>query len=563
MIGAGVLGQRTDTITGHLGTTLNRPLGGSWQASLTGGYDRVHARTTSETGTFDNRGISDSSTGQADLLVNGSPFSLPAGAVSTSIRVGASTSDFTSRSFRAAGNQMGDVSRDIVNGRVNLDLPITSRSKGVLGAIGNFSLNGNAAVDQLSDFGTLTTIGYGANWSPVTGVRLIGSVSDQDEAPSAQQLGNPLVTTPNVRVFDYVRGETATVTTVTGGNAGLIADNRHVAKLGLTLTPWSARDLTITATYTNTSIDDPSVAFPAATAAIEAAFPTRFTRDASGVLTRIDTRPINFARSERSELRWGINFSKALKSKVQKEIEAYRNGTGPNPFAGLRFPGQGGRRAGDAASPSGTGAATGQGTPPAGGDGAGGRGRGGGGFGGGGFRGGGGGFRGGGRGGQGGGRLQFALYHTWHLTDRVLVADGGPRLDLLNGDAIGATGGQPRHELEGQAGYSNNGLGARLSVNYASGTEVNGGTPGAPEPLRFSGLATANLRLFADFGGRLEWVKAHPWLRGVRATVSVDNLFDSRQRVTDATGTTPVSYQPDYLDPLGRTVRVSLRKLFF
>ena len=42
-----------------------------------------------------------------------------------------------------------------------------------------------------------------------------------------------------------------------------------------------------------------------------------------------------------------------------------------------------------------------------------------------------------------------------------------------------------------------------------------------------------------------------------------ENLFDSRQRVTDATGATPISYQPDLLDPLGRSVRLSIRKLFF
>lgn len=49
----------------------------------------------------------------------------------------------------------------------------------------------------------------------------------------------------------------------------------------------------------------------------------------------------------------------------------------------------------------------------------------------------------------------------------------------------------------------------------------------------------------------------------MRVAVAFDNIFDSRQRVTDSNGTTPVAYQPDYLNPLGRTVRVSIRKLFF
>ncbi|RZM18886.1 MAG: hypothetical protein EOP67_58975, partial [Sphingomonas sp.] len=81
--------------------------------------------------------------------------------------------------------------------------------------------------------------------------------------------------------------------------------------------------------------------------------------------------------------------------------------------------------------------------------------------------------------------------------------------------------------------------------------------------LAFSGLATANLRLFGDLGQQLNLVKAHPWVRGMRVTLSVDNVFNSRQRVRDATGATPISFQPDYLDALGRTVRISVRKLFF
>ncbi|MDB5678618.1 MAG: TonB-dependent receptor, partial [Sphingomonas bacterium] len=172
-----------------------------------------------------------------------------------------------------------------------------------------------------------------------------------------------------------------------------------------------------------------------------------------------------------------------------------------------------------------------------------------------------GGFGGGGPGG-GSGRIQFALYHTWHFTDRVEIAPGVPVIDLLNGGAIGS-GGQSRHEVEAQAGYSNNGLGARLSVNWQSGTRVVGGTAAAPTTLNFSSLATANLRLFFDPSSRLDFIAKHKWAVGMRFVASVDNLFDSRQRVRDAAGGTPVSYQPDYLDPLGRTVRVGIRKLFF
>jgi len=598
------LEQRNRAITGHLGTTLNGQAG-TWNWSVIGAYDRVDSRTFTETGVDasglqarilagdaaanpfgplgpdlvgaspGNRARSVSSSGQVDALAFGSPFRLPAGPVNTSIRAGVETSDLNSRSFRGGIVTPGRISRDIANGQANIDLPIASARADVLPWLGQLSLNGNAAVDHLSDFGTLTTLGYGVNWSPVTGVRLIASWTDEENAPSAAQLGNPLVTTPNVRVFDYVAGTTATVTTISGGNTGLIENNRHATKVGLTLKPWSAADFTLTADYTRNRVDDPIAAFPTPTAAIEAAFPDRFTR-VEGALVRLDTRPINFARSERSQLRYGFNWSRPIRSALQKQFEAFRAGTGPNPFAGLRPPGGrrgGGQQEGGQPAPA-TGTAPGEapqagtpGTAPAapapalqgergsfGGRGFGG-GPGGGGFGGGGF--------GGGRGGQGGGRIQFALYHSWRFTDRVLVADGGPLLDLLDGDAIGQTGGSSRHELEAQAGYSNNGVGVRLSANYRSATTVNGGTVQVPNALRFGDLATANLRLFADLGQRLDLVRAHPWARGMRLAVSIDNLFNTRQQVTDAAGATPIGFQPAYLDPLGRSVRLSVRKLFF
>ncbi len=572
------LAQRVSSIAAHLGTTLNGDIG-TWRWNVTGNYDRSDTQTFTDTGVdatafqarltagdptaspFNrltasdigaapgNRAYASQSTGGVDAVANGNLFDLPAGSVSTTLKLGAETADFSSRSYRTddlLGGQVaqrGMVSRDTVNGQINVDVPISSRSKDVLPFLGTLSANFNLAEDHLSDFGTLTTLGYGANWSPIDGVRVIASVTDTDEAPTAQQLGNPSITTPNVRIFDYVRGTTATVTTISGGNPGLIADNNHVKKVGLTLKPWTAKDLSITANYVESRVENPIAAFPSATAAIEAAFPDRFIRDDAGNLLQVDRRPINYARSERSELRWGINFSAPLKSKIQRELEAYRAGTGPNPFEGMQPPG-GFRR------PEGAG----RGAGPEGGPGAGGP-RGGGG------RGGGRGF--GGRGGQAGGRVQFAVYHTWHFTDRVLVANGGPSLNLLDGDAIGSSGGQSRHELEAQAGYTNNGLGARISANYATGTRVNGGTAAAPETLNFGGLATANLRLFADLGQRLEWVKARPWLRGMRISLSVENVLNTRQRVTDATGATPNNYVPDYLDPLGRTVRLSIRKLFF
>jgi hypothetical protein len=53
-----------------------------------------------------------------------------------------------------------------------------------------------------------------------------------------------------------------------------------------------------------------------------------------------------------------------------------------------------------------------------------------------------------------------------------------------------------------------------------------------------------------------------PFLKGSRLSFVVDNVLDSRQRVTDAGGAVPMSYQPDYLDPRGRYWGIDFRKVF-
>src|SRR6185503_17963465 len=172
---------------------------------------------------------------------------------------------------------------------------------------------------------------------------------------------------------------------------------------------------------------------------------------------------------------------------------------------------------------------------------------------------------GGGRGGGGGlfgggsrGRLTFSLTDTITFVDRVTIAPG-LELDYLHGDAAGASGGTPRHLVEARAGYFNNGLGARLGANYRSGTHVDSLTG---DNLHFSPLATFDLRLFANPGDIPELVVKHPWLRGTQVRFEVKNVFNTRQNVRDAAGGVPLSYQPGLLDPLGRTVMISIRKLF-
>jgi hypothetical protein len=622
------LTQHVATETAHAGVTLLGTLH-HWNWSLTGNYDRVSTRTRTVSGLdatglqaaldaddpgFDpfgpdlgflgaplriDRARSLSNVGNVQLVANGTLFDLPAGPLLTTFKLGGEATGFATESERAGVTRSADLSRTGGNSQLTLDLPLTSRRRHFLDAIGDLSANFNFAINQLSDFGSIRTLGYGLTWKPIPTVTLLWTMTDQQGAPTIQQVGNPVVLTPGVPVFDYATGLTQFVTRLDGGNPALHADERHIFKLGLNATILSGpTNLVLNAQYLRIRTDNAIASLPAATAAIEAAFPDRFLRDPDGDLVEIDNRPVNFARENRNQLRWGINLSVPLRASAAQQArlrDMFRAA-----FANRRFPGapggDGQRRRGVAGPPApegtptppptpgaapaqngeaaqappaapgtpGTGAPlAGPGTPgaPDGQGGFGGFGRGG--FGG--RGGGGGGGRGGfgGPGGAGSGRLQLGVYHTWIFRDDILVRPGVPVIDLLHGGAIGSSGGQPRHRIEAQGGISKNGLGLRFSANWQSGTVVRGGLPaaGSTGDLFFSDLATANLRFYADFT-QIGSLGRQAWARGLRVTFSVNNIFNAHERVRDATGATPLSYQPDYLDPLGREVRLTIRKLF-
>jgi hypothetical protein len=488
---------------------------------------------------------SNSDTADASLVVSGGLLPLPTGTLTASLKAGGQYRRLQSESTRVGVFQSVDLSRTQGNFQGSFDLPLTSVRNDVLAAVGDLSANFNVAVDTLSDFGTLTTWGYGLVWKPRPGIEFLASGTNEVGAPTIQQLGDPLVATPNVRVFDFVRGETVDITRLDGGNRALVADGRRVWKLGLTVKPLDAADLTLSANFIDSRTDNLIAAFPTATAELEAAFPDRFRRDADGRLFQIDNRPVNFARSERQELRWGFNFSQPLPASKEEIAAAQARRAA---FEARRAAGGG---------PPGAGPGGG---PPAGAAAGGGRGPGGQGGSGGGGPGGGGGFRG------LDGRFQFSLFHTWRFEESILIRDGVPELDLLNGSATGSRGGQPRHLVEMRAGVGKSGLGARLGVNWQSGTRVlvdPSGATTSPDDLFFSGLATANLRLFADLGQRPGVGRRVPFLRGARISLSIDNLTNQKIDVRDRNGATPIGYQRDLLDPLGRTVTLSFRKLFF
>lgn len=544
-LSAELLHRHVNDWAAHLGSALNREMD-EWRISVTDTYD--HADGQTDTDRVDSgggvagaipfiyqdhaRSITDAA--GVRMVANGPLLKLPAGPLFASVTAGDSAGRLSASSGLLTGIASGVVERNDASGRIDLDIPLASRRKSVLPDLGELGFNANGAVDQVTRFGTLATWGYGLNWTAWPGYVLGASRTRDQAAPTLQQLGAPALYTPGSRLFDYVTGQTLDVTQVNGGSPGLLADTRNVMKIGLTMKPLEGRDLGIVASYVRVRSEHPVLSLAAATPAVQAAFPQRYRRDTAGMITGADLRPVNIAGAERSVLRWGLNYSQRI---------------GPDPAQAVQEPaGAALQRMADKAAGGTEPAAAEPGAteparaikPPAAST-----------------------RRHRFRTQANEGRLQYAVYHTLYLTDRQQLTAGGPLQDLLGGGAAGGLGGQYRNEVEAKLGISYQGFGARLAADWRQGTWVQGGGMSPAGDLRFSGITTLNLRLFANLGQQKDLVAGEPWLKGVRVALYVNNLLDRRVEVRDAAGATPLAFQPGYVDPGGRTVLLTLRKLFY
>lgn len=81
----------------------------------------------------------------------------------------------------------------------------------------------------------------------------------------------------------------------------------------------------------------------------------------------------------------------------------------------------------------------------------------------------------------------------------------------------------------------------------------------AQDRLDFGGLATVNVRAFTDLDRILQ---PSGFTKGARVSLSIINVANDRQIVSDDDGVTPLAYQKAYRDPIGRIVEIELRKAF-
>jgi hypothetical protein len=380
-----------------------------------------------------------------------------------------------------------------------LELPITSRARGETAPIGDITATAEWGVSRTGDFDSLSRRTLALSWQPAERFRVFASFSDNTTPPSLASRSAPRLETPGVRVLDPRLGTTVEVTEIRGGNPELAPNRSRDSRMSLMYRPLSRTDLRINLEYIGSQSRNLVGGLPALSEAVIAAFPERFVRGSTGSLVSVDVRPVQFDRLTERRLRTGLNFTLPLSRSEDR--------------AKLRS--EGAEKQDDEASSSSFGRS----------------------------------------------RLQLALNHAFLLESRLVIRPELAAIDLLSPDAIGLGGaGRPRHQLDGTLGYSERGLGIRMTGQYLGATRLAlGDGADRGEFLRFSSLTTFGVRAFVE-GRRL--LPSALFLRNSRLTLSVLNAGGTRQRVVDSFGVTPIAYQPAYRDALGRSVEIGFRKVF-
>ncbi len=512
---AGVLRQRNDNLTLHAASTVQGGFG-RWMWTVTGGYDRVRARTAVDRGiapgslqaavdtgadpfdlppaiatadrlTVRSRTVTDTLVGKA--TANGTAFQLPAGPAQLTLNADYALSNSNGLLVGDDGRPTS-LRRVVRGGSASLDLPIASPDRGVLSALGSLSANATLGVTGVSDYGSLTSSNVALTWSPWRPVQITASVNTAQTPPQIASLTNPVVTVPNTPFFDFLTGTSTLIAVTGGGNTDLAPEERRVRTVGIGWQPIQGKELRFNLNYIDTRITDQAANLVSATAALQAAFPDRFVRDAAGQLLRADLRPVNlFRETER---------------KVQAQISLWTPiGAAPPP---PKPPEKG-------APP-----------PPRPRDRP---------------------------------MVWSFVTATARIDDRLALSPGQPLLDLLDGATPDGNSGRARYELQGNVGGSIGAFRLGTYMSWRSATRIRSDI--AASDLRFSALTFAGLYSQID-GGKL--APQAKWARNTTLQFEVQNLLNARTDVRDRTGRVPYRFQPSLIDPYGRIAKLSVRKLF-
>jgi len=180
------------------------------------------------------------------------------------------------------------------------------------------SLDLNAAVraTNYSTSGYVTTWKVGVTYSPVKDITFRATLSRDIRAPNLAELFQAGLTQTGI-VSDPVKGTSPTVNLITSGNTNLKPEKADALGVGVVLQPSFIPGFAASVDYYDIRINGAISTVDAQTEINQcrggvAAFCSLITRDASGVITSVNSSPVNFA----TQISRGLDFEASYRAEV-------------------------------------------------------------------------------------------------------------------------------------------------------------------------------------------------------------------------------------------------------
>lgn len=145
--------------------------------------------------------------------------------------------------------------------------------------------------------------------------------------------------------------------------------------------------------------------------------------------------------------------------------------------------------------------------------------------------------------------FSLSVNHSWQLGSETVIRPGLPVLDRLRNSGLS------RHGVAFSLVVGRRGMGVSLNGNWNGAAHVrsNDEAGGATE-FRYPSSVLFNLGVFAE--------PERNWASGLRLSLDIQNVLNGYRKVSVLAPTTRREFTRDEIDPLGRTIRLSIRKQF-
>jgi hypothetical protein len=147
--------------------------------------------------------------------------------------------------------------------------------------------------------------------------------------------------------------------------------------------------------------------------------------------------------------------------------------------------------------------------------------------------------------------------YEYAIRNRIILAGRSSSLDLLRTPLSLSPDALARHRATIQATLSAGSLGGSLSGSWRSGFRGSA-FEDAASPVRFSPLTVINAEAYIDLGRSRD--EANP--ASIRVRLGIDNLLNRRVRISGRGDASGQGVSGRLLDPLGRVIRLAVRKVF-